>query len=299
MSALRLFLAMLLLAGHAVAQTPGEISFWESVRDSRNPEELRAYLRTFPNGMFAPIARARLAALDKAAPPPSAPRPAAPAIAAPRPAAAVASSAPASVTAATRMPQAGDTWVYTLSYPRLRGQWGQANRPSTNYVVKVGGVNEGRITDQISTDGGTMSDVVQPSEPTIGPQQSVSLFSPYLVASRDLPSRGSVENVSILDPGCRGQYLCEASARVAGQETVTVPAGSFTAVKVLITQNWRSSGSLSNMAQTAGMMGGRTLTVWYVPELKRAVKFQSRLTVGEVPPVEANFDLDLVSYQVK
>src|SRR5262249_34295465 len=154
MNTLRVLLAALLLAtGSALAQAPGEITFWESVRDSKNPAELRAYLERFPNGMFVPIAKARLAALEKPAAVPSAPRPAAPAIAAPPPRA-VASSAPP-VTAATRMPQAGDTWTYTLSYPRLRGQWGQANRSPSTYVVKVGGVSEGRITDLISIDGGT------------------------------------------------------------------------------------------------------------------------------------------------
>jgi hypothetical protein len=29
------------------------------------------------------------------------------------------------------------------------------------------------------------------------------------------------------------------------------------------------------------------------------VKVESRLTAGDIPPVESNFDLDLVSYQVK
>ena len=37
--------------------------FWESVKDSRNPAEYRAYLGQFPNGIFASLARARLAAL--------------------------------------------------------------------------------------------------------------------------------------------------------------------------------------------------------------------------------------------
>jgi hypothetical protein len=36
-----------------------------------------------------------------------------------------------------------------------------------------------------------------------------------------------------------------------------------------------------------------------VPEIKRAVKVQSRLSAGDVPPVEPHFDLDLVSYKVK
>jgi len=37
-----------------------ELSFWESVRDSDQPQELEAYLKTYPDGTFAPLARLRL-----------------------------------------------------------------------------------------------------------------------------------------------------------------------------------------------------------------------------------------------
>jgi len=49
-------------------------AFWDSVKDSRNADELNAYLERFPNGVFAPLARARLKSL--AAAPPSVPTPA-------------------------------------------------------------------------------------------------------------------------------------------------------------------------------------------------------------------------------
>jgi len=42
--------------------------FWESVKDSRDINEVRAYLEQFPRGIFAGIARARVAALGKAEP---------------------------------------------------------------------------------------------------------------------------------------------------------------------------------------------------------------------------------------
>ena len=37
--------------------------FWESIRDSRNPEEFEAYLRRYPDGVFTDLARARIAGL--------------------------------------------------------------------------------------------------------------------------------------------------------------------------------------------------------------------------------------------
>ncbi len=38
--------------------------FWESIRDSRNPEEFEAYLRRYPNGVFTDLARTRIAGLS-------------------------------------------------------------------------------------------------------------------------------------------------------------------------------------------------------------------------------------------
>jgi hypothetical protein len=40
-----------------------EVAFWESVKDSRDPEEFRAYLRRYPTGAFADLAKIRMARL--------------------------------------------------------------------------------------------------------------------------------------------------------------------------------------------------------------------------------------------
>ena len=40
-----------------------EALFWQSVMNSREPGDFRAYLQSFPDGVFAPLARSRLAAL--------------------------------------------------------------------------------------------------------------------------------------------------------------------------------------------------------------------------------------------
>lgn len=81
-------------AGRQLAQADdrADIAFWESIKDSKNPAEYKAYLDTFPNGKFAALARARLAAGAPAA----TPAPAAPAL----PAAAPASPPPAPAPAA-------------------------------------------------------------------------------------------------------------------------------------------------------------------------------------------------------
>jgi hypothetical protein len=43
----------------AVDPTAIELSFWETIKNSHNPEDFRAYLQQYPNGRFAALARIR------------------------------------------------------------------------------------------------------------------------------------------------------------------------------------------------------------------------------------------------
>jgi hypothetical protein len=54
----------------AVATAPGsdvELEFWRSIKDSNKPEELNAYLSSYPNGQFKSLALARIASLESSA----------------------------------------------------------------------------------------------------------------------------------------------------------------------------------------------------------------------------------------
>lgn len=48
---------------------------WQSIAGSRSAADFRAYLEAFPNGVFAPLARSRIAALSAPTPPPAPPAP--------------------------------------------------------------------------------------------------------------------------------------------------------------------------------------------------------------------------------
>jgi len=51
-----------------MAQTSAaEIAFWQSVENSNNPAELEAYLKAYPDGRFAPLARVRIERLGQSA----------------------------------------------------------------------------------------------------------------------------------------------------------------------------------------------------------------------------------------
>lgn len=82
MKVLTAFLAVAFLvvtnpAASAQPSDAADISFWQSVENAKDPAELEAYLKAFPNGKFAPLARIRLNRLKSgAAPPPAQPSPA-------------------------------------------------------------------------------------------------------------------------------------------------------------------------------------------------------------------------------
>lgn len=225
---------------------------------------------------------------------PDAPKPAPkPAATAPKPAPIVTASvapAPAVVTPSpsdTRLPQVGDAWSYRLSEPR---------RATRGYTVTVAASSDVAVLESYAVEGGASGQWAHTNNNYLV-SVGVSLFSPYLSAFEDLVPGTRLRDVIISERACTGDYQCSVSGRVVGKEKVTVPAGSFDAIKVEIEHLWSPA-----MGSGAGLRlgtGGRNLTVWYAPSVKRAVKYSSRLNAGEYPPVESEFDLELVSYRLK
>ncbi len=125
------------------------------------------------------------------------------------------------------------------------------------------------------------------------------LFSPYMAAFGNLAAAGNLGRVRITDGVCSAQYICQASARVVATDMITVPAGTFKTIRVQIEHSWMAAQQGGHPTQTAQFNGARRMTVWYAPDTKRAVKFSSRLDFGAAPPVDADFDLELVSYQLQ
>jgi hypothetical protein len=126
------------------------------------------------------------------------------------------------------------------------------------------------------------------------------VFSPYLPQFENVAPGGELGYIESTDPGCRGDFVCSAKGSVIGEEEVAVSAGRFTATKVVVQQSWRpAAGAKGGAKELERMHGSRTLTVWYASDLKRAVKYESRLNSGERAPMDANFDFELINYQVK
>lgn len=267
--AVMMLLPLTLVAPPVVAADAAEIAFWESVRDSRDATELRAYLERYPNGDFVVLARRRLTALESGA------RPAAPV------------SRATSIAVDWSLPKPGDTWTY-----RWREGRAGAARDHT-MVVTVATVADGTVADQATIDGATPPLEAKHVRGSYIFAQGASVYSPYLPAFVTLPQRGSAGRLQFLDPVCTGRQVCDGKARILGSERITVSAGTFMATKVAVEQSWASA-----FFGAQAPRGGRMLTAWYAPEAKRVVKYSSRTIVGGAP-MEADFEIELVSFEIK
>lgn len=111
----------------APTTNPADMALWDAVKASVNPAEIKVYLDQFPNGLFAGVARTRLAALNQPAPAATAPRPMPAAVSAPPPAAATPTPLPAPVPAPQQqaaLPPARDSGLEGRYTARINGPRG-------------------------------------------------------------------------------------------------------------------------------------------------------------------------------
>ena len=275
----RLLCALLLsLAGAAGAQAPeraaeelrAEMVFWESVRGSTDPADFRAYLEQYPSGKFAALARNRLSALN------------------PQPAIQAPAAAPAAAPPVARAPgvaSVGDTWTYRVA---------QRGAPSATQEVRVASVTADALVEEILGNGPAQR-LEHRRGTYLAPAGNLTVFSPYLPILQPLSLTPGLQiRVDNFDARtCNAGWTCSARARVLGRERVQVPAGTFEAIRVEITQSWTSPSQTNDRGESVQ----RTLSVWYAPEVKRAVRTISRGTASAF--VDTQYELELTSYQLK
>jgi len=242
----------------APAASPVEISFWESVKDSKDPAELQAYLDKYPNGAFSALAKIRLDRLKKA--------PAGEAAAVPAAPAAAADSDPS-------FPKAGDTWTY-----RYTDQWKPGNQLSVSHTVKR--VSEREILDVRSSPKGNDEFLYTP-KPTVTQRAGGAYeFSPYHFAFTTL-AMGQAFRLNFVSPDYHTTW--NATVRVVTAETVRVPAGEFYAIRVELK-------ATRPIAEIRSPFPNRmTQVMWYSTKVKRVVKYT---VLTELPGAGPN-DRDL------
>lgn len=197
------------------------------------------------------------------------------------------------VTADGKLPQAGEQWVY-----KVRGRW--ANTPLRTLEVAATGADNAGVTESVALiNDKARKPVEQRSVP--GPAAYITdskelgtEFSPYLAAFgqlgedtvwSDIPTPNS-------DSFWTGWH---STGEVTGRETVKVPAGEFSALKVEVWSARSGSGSSTeNYTEPVRVH----YQIWYAPQIKRYVKMV-RSVVAKVGQTMDTDTFELVSYRQK
>ncbi len=242
-------------------EAAGEIAFWNSIQVSNRPDEYRVYLRQYPRGRFVSLAQARIAALTPGGGGPVA-NPSGP--------------QPASA-AASPLPRAGDTWRYRVQDEYMFGD--------LFVTATVDDVTDSGVTETwTSTSDAKVRSTFVPLKPEFHPlpglERTPPEFAPYLLA-RGVPRAGD----SLGDQRRRFDKIdVPLQARVAGEEDVVVQAGRFRAVKLVLKGETKARGAARGPISIEH-------TVWYVPEVKRAVKYAVTTKVAGAQQEATVFEL--------
>jgi uncharacterized caspase-like protein len=237
-------------------EAAGEVAFWNSIQGSTRAEEYRAYLRQYPRGRFVALAQTRIAALA----PSSAAMPATP--------------------STNPMPRAGDTWRYRVQDRYMLGD--------LFVTATVDEANENGVAETwTSTFDGKVRSTFVPLKPGFRALPGLELtppeFAPYLQAT------------GLLRPGQRigdqqrriEQVDVALKSGIASEEDVTVQAGRFRAIKLVL------SGQARGRSASQGPILAEH-TIWYAPEVKRIVKYSVSTKVAGVQQEAAQ--LELIDY---
>ena len=288
-------------APSVVDRSQMELAFWDSIKNSSNPQDYKAYLEQYPQGSFASLARSR--AIAPAAPvvasaaPAEAPKPAA-AIAALKP---VEPAKPAPLQVASTAPTALiGTGIDDPRYPKIGDLWeyefrNHTTRRSTLAQVEISAVTKNGIIDATRPAGGAVIPRAHsPAAALAFIGRDDLQFSPYLLSFGTPKSGETWKGLEAQDALiCREQGVyCSFDAKVLGNEKITTRAGTFDSLKVLVELNGGRAGGLFRI--------WRQYTYWYAIAAKRVVKVEHRnrgTTTGKSDLAD-NYDIELVSYKL-
>lgn len=226
--------------------TAFEMAYWDSIKASASIADFQSYLEQYPNGRFAALARNRIAALQQQGQRPSA------------------ATQTAATGAGRAIPQVGDRWTY-----RHIDGWKNAVQREIAYEVTE--VSAKGIQESFSVDNVAVGVLAYGDRPmALGVRHKnieKTEFAPYLTAFLNLKA-GERWNEIEFRPGKSygSREPWQLKGRVLGEETVSVPAGTFKAIKVEVS-GVRDTG-ITNRAAPSVIEH----TLWYVPEIKRVVR---------------------------
>lgn len=148
----------------------------------------------------------------------------------------------------------GDEWVYSIRNT-------QYAKPATTFSVKVVALADNRITvnwenKDVGTSGVDVFDM------------NLSLLDPYVYKMFDFPlSIGKTWSFEYNSSEGTSRWHNKVAGKIVSLEKVTVPAGTFDTVKVVLIRDYVGSG-IGGSSWT----GTVTDTWWYAPQTKSFVK---------------------------
>jgi hypothetical protein len=209
--------------------------------------------------------------------------------------AAAGGAGPSASAAAPGLPAAGTTWVYGFNQRIF-------SRGQVDLTVRVLRVSDTIVEEAVTANAPGAKDVrrvvearqSQFVEYPISPSDAVTELAPYLLAASGGKVPADIGNPGGYPIGSPGLPSWLARATVLGWEQVTVPAGTFRALRVRVT------------GQRSAPIGGRTafagrfeMSAWYAPDVNRVVRQEHRVwTADGISPVLAVDEvLELTSYR--
>ena len=182
------------------------------------------------------------------------------------------------------MPNVGDSWTY-----RFSDGYGK----SGTYTVRITGASAEEITDEARMGNSRSPGLFTPGLALSGRSfGGINLreISPYLQSLGPTEPAGNWKDITIIT----GESPF--TARIAGTETVTVPAGTFETRKLVIEGTQVMRAAYGNPSRSY------TVTVWYAPAAKRFVKLAISAPIAAFPAeqdtielVETNFAMNMAA----
>jgi hypothetical protein len=200
--------------------------------------------------------------------------------------------------ASSRELRVGDSWTYRLREVHL-------NKNLALVTHEIGGGDGGGIREtlRVTEPTSTVTERRLALEPRIFEQQldqtaKIFEFAPFMTAFSDLQPGVKWSRIAGAMNADASMSDWRFTGRVAGRESVVVPAGSFEAVRAEL-EGSRESSFPSTRNDFADVTAAyQTYSVWFVPEIGRAIKYE-RKTFNRVRRLLEHEQYELLSYQPK
>ena len=182
------------LVAQAAGDDKAEMAFWDSIKDSKNPDEYKAYLDTYPKGKFSALARVRMNSLKK----PAAAAPAA------KPAAAPAAAASSS----------------SSNLPQLPGQSGGAQQPAAQpaaaQAAPAAAAKEEPKIEYWTASKDTVRIYPEPTSRTTFLRDDYYVSEQAIKVVEIVPGKKKLPWLKVITPNGKTGYVFSGEARPAG-----------------------------------------------------------------------------------